>query len=516
MGTGVITPYYLFLLSAFSSSSIEPREEGMPLAEKVKVLYLASEADPLIKVGGLGDVAGSLPYALLNLDPARTGGMELDLRLAVPFHAAIRQKLASPELVASFEIGHSGGSIPVEVFATVIKNLTIYLVSAPLFGPGEPVYTTDSYRDGTKYTLFTLAALELTRRIGWIPDIIHANDWHTAIASYFVKYDPDLPELKKTRTILSIHNLPYLGAGTESALEGFSIPPSQDPNLPNWARLMPMPLGLVTADRLIAVSSSYAREIMTPEFGCGLEGFLQTRRETISGILNGLDEANWDPATDPALPTRFSAQTLELRVKNREALLRELALDPDPAVPLIIIVSRMDHQKGIDLAIDALYQIASSQWQAVILGTGSPLIEATCQHFQEVFPKKVRAILRFDNNLSRRMYAGGDMILMPSRYEPCGLTQMIAMRYGCVPIARATGGLRDTILDIASPGATGFLFKEASAQALAETILQALKIFPDRREWKNLQLHGMQMDFNWQRSANAYAQVYQSLKEEIV
>jgi starch synthase len=232
------------------------------------------------------------------------------------------------------------------------------------------------------------------------------------------------------------------------------------------------------------------------------------------GILNGLDQANWDPSVDQGIPARFSLMTLAERDQNRKALLNELNLDPDPAIPLLIVISRMDYQKGIDLVIESLYQVSKQPWQAVILGTGSPLIEASCQHLQADFPDRVRSILKFDALMARRMYAGGDMILMPSRYEPCGLAQMIAMRYGCVPVARATGGLRDTILDYPSPAATGFLFKEATPQALTDAINRAILLFPDRAEWQKLQQRGMNMDFSWQRSAYDYAQVYLSLKEQ--
>lgn len=482
------------------------------MADRLKILFLASEADPLIKVGGLGDVAGSLPYALRALDPARLDGKELDVRLVIPFHSAIRQKLATQDIVASFDISYAGGLIPVKVFATEIKQMPIYLVSAPPFSPGEPVYTTDNYRDGVKYTLFSCAALELTRQIGWIPDIIHANDWHTAVVPDILKHHPNFEEFRSIPSLLTIHNLPYMGAGAEQALSEFGIFPSSDDLLPDWARGMPLPLGLASADRIVAVSASYAEEIMTPEFGCGLETFLQSRQEIVSGILNGLDQAGWDPLSDPALLTPFGPASLPLRAENRQALLQEFSLNPDQAIPLLIIISRMDHQKGIDLAIEALYQASKYPWQAIILGTGAPMLEASCQHLQEDFPDRVRALLRFDAQLSHRMYAGGDMILMPSRYEPCGLAQMIAMRYGCVPVARATGGLRDTIQDvIASPAANGFLFKEAAPKALADAITRACQVFASPLEWQKIQMRGMQMDFSWQRSALAYAQVYQSL-----
>ena len=481
----------------------------------LKVLFLASEADPLIKVGGLGDVAGSLPYALQGLSPEWTGGINLDIRVAIPFHSAIRQKLEKFEQIAAYNVTHAEGDIPATIFETKINDLVIYLIAGPPFGAGEPVYTTDNYRDGSKYAFFSLAALDLYRYIDWVPDVIHANDWHTALAPYAAKFSPAFSELNTIPSVLTIHNLPFMGAGAQRALEEYYIPPSLDPDLPEWARLIPLPLGLVSADRVVAVSASYAEEILTPEFGCGLESYLQSRQATVTGILNGLDQISWDPSTDQNIPFQFDAQSLNDRQKNREALLTELGLKNDPKIPLLIIISRMDQQKGIDLAIEALHQVGNNPWQAAILGTGAPLLEASCRHLQETYPDRVRAILKFDANLARRMYAGGDMILMPSRYEPCGLAQMISMRYGCVPVARATGGLKDTIQDILSPGATGFLFTEASSSALAETLEKAFLKYSDHSEWEKLQLRGMQMDFSWQRSALAYAQLYQTIKEQV-
>ncbi len=482
----------------------------------LKVLFLASEADPLIKVGGLGDVAGSLPYALQGLSSEWVGGMNIDIRLVIPFHAAIRPKLEKFEQIAAFDVPNAAGTIPATVYKTEINQLTIYLIAGPPFGTGEPVYTTDSYRDGNKYTFFSLAAMALPKYIDWIPDVIHANDWHTAVAPYAAKILPSFSYLNASSSVLTIHNLPFMGAGAEKALEEFNIPPSLDPNLPDWARLIPLPLGLVAADRIVAVSSSYADEILTPEFGCSLETFLQSRQETVTGILNGLDQTSWDPSTDRNIPQPFGPQSLLLRQKNRDALLQELNLVNNPEIPLLIIISRMDQQKGIDLAIEALQQVINLPWQAAILGTGAPALEAACQLLQEDYPDRVRSILKFDANLARRMYAGGDMIIMPSRYEPCGLAQMISMRYGCIPVARATGGLKDTIHDFLSPGATGFLFKEASATALAETLVRAISEFNDRSGWQKLQLCGMRTDFSWQRSAIAYAHLYQTLQEQVL
>jgi starch synthase len=253
--------------------------------------------------------------------------------------------------------------------------------------------------------------------------------------------------------------------------------------------------------------------MLTPEYGAGLEDFLLTRAEDIRGILNGLDMDSWNPETDPDLPVNYSRASLGKRRENKLALLEELGLEIDPDRPLLAMINRMDHQKGVDLVPGALRALESSHWQAVILGTGDPTLEAAAAELDRENPR-VRAVLRYDGALARRMYAGADLMIIPSRYEPCGLTQMIAMRYGCVPAARATGGLRDTIGDYhAAPRSesTGFLFEDASSDALADTLQRALEIYRDQRRWKGLQRRGMKQDFSWEKSAEKYLRLYQGL-----
>jgi starch synthase len=305
-----------------------------------------------------------------------------------------------------------------------------------------------------------------------------------------------------------------MGAGAERAVDELGIRPVRDLRLPKWARQFPLPLGLLAADRIVAVSPTYAREILTPEFGCGLQDFLNSRSAVISGILNGLDQNSWDPTRDGALVSRFGIDSLELRAENKKSLLAEFDLPYDPQIPLLILISRMDQQKGIDLALASLAQMADRPWQAILLGTGDPIIESACRSLQAEFPDRVRAAIRFDTRLSRQMYAGGDVLLMPSRYEPCGLAQMIGMRYGCVPLARSTGGLRDTIFEDAPDRPNnGFLFDEVKTEALNAALTRCLDRFADRKAWRQLQLNGMQQDFSWEKSAIQYANLYFNLWE---
>lgn len=493
--------------------------------QSLRVLFLAAEADPLVKVGGLGDVAGALPRVLRGFnstsDSTRPEGTDIlspkvDIRLVIPFHESVRQSGYSFRPVASYNVPHKSGPIAAEVYDTEIDGLPVYLVSGSPIPPGAPVYSGDNSQDGYKYAFFSLAALRLPFVLGWQPDIVHANDWHTAPAIYALKQGLAADEFYSgIKTVLNIHNLPYLGLGAGQALEGFGLMPARDSTLPGWAQDLPLPLGLTAADRIVAVSPTYAQEILTPEFGSGLADFLQTRRQAISGILNGIDIRQWDPGTDPNIPNNYSEHELALRDTNKAALTQELGLDPSTRLPLLAMITRMDNQKGVDFALEALRRLAEAHpqlpWQAILLGTGAANLEAGARKLEADYPQRVRALLRFDVKLSRRIYAGADLMLIPSRYEPCGLVQMIAMRYGCVPIGRATGGLRDTIRDSDLPKANGFLFEEAHSEALLETILRALSTYNDRRRWRRLQHYGMKSDFSWERSARQYLKLYRAI-----
>ncbi len=277
---------------------------------------------------------------------------------------------------------------------------------------------------------------------------------------------------------------------------------------------MPLPIGMYAADYLLTVSPNYAKEILTPDYGCGLQDFLISRKETLAGILNGLDESKWDPSTDNTLHYNYEPTQLDIRLKNKLALQTEFGLEKDENIPLLMMVTRMDQQKGVDIAISALRMIADKPWQAILLGTGDPVIESACRSLEVEMPTKVRAVIRFDLNLSKRMYAGGDIILIPSRYEPCGLTQMIAMRFGCVPLARATGGLKDTIIDeYHSKQNTGYLFLEPIPESMSKTLNRALADYSDQQKWHRLQSNGLNTDFSWEKSAIEYANIYIKLVE---
>ena len=488
----------------------------------VNILFLAAEADPFIKIGGLGDVAGSLPLALRSLkQPASRKGSPsassehpaVDIRLVIPLHKAIRNQDLHLSSVAEFDIDHSQGKIPVQVFETHLNDLIVYLVASDLISNDEDIYHPNAGQDGPKYTLFSLAALELAQRLNWVPDVLHANDWHTALAVYALDRRRRTERFfKKTTSLLGVHNMPYLGVGAGAALLPFALEPAYGSALPWWSQDLPLALGLLAADHIVAVSPSYAQEILTPMFGSGLHEFMQSRSQDITGILNGLDVERWEPKTDNALTANYSWGDLDNRLDNKLALQNELGLPIDPGVPLISMITRLDPQKGVDLLPDALPQTGDLGWQAVILGSGDPTLEGMMTSLEASFPERVRAVIGFDPKLSRRIYSAADMILLPSRYEPCGLAQMIAMRYGCIPVAHATGGLKDTIQDYADFGqSTGFLFTGASSENLATAVRRALHVYSQPEVWRGLQVRGMQKDFSWKSSAHKYFDLYVSI-----
>ena len=484
------------------------------MTKPLSVLFVAAEADPLVKVGGLGDVAGSLPAALNQLSPAEVNGYEMDVRLILPFHPVLKEKVKNPEFLFNFKVPTADEPVEAEAYQIQTNGVRTYLISGAPVDNAPAVYSPNAEVDGYKYIFFSQAIIPFIKTLNWQPDIIHANDWHTALAVYDLerKQEHD-PTLKNICTILTVHNLPFMGAGTEAAFDAYGIPPSQYPRVPSWGRKFPLPLGLQKADRITTVSSTYAEEMMTPEFGCGLENLLKARKKVVSGIVNGLDMEAWDPSTDPKINANYNISTLSLRDENRKALIEEFNLNPDPSIPLLILISRMDPQKGVDIAVEGLRLMAEKTWQAILLGTGDPKLEQACVSLEVDYPDRVRAAIRYDGALSRRMYAGGDILLMPSRYEPCGLAQMMAMRYGCLPLARATGGLKDTIVDVTkSPeSGTGFLFGPAEPQAFAGALNSALEVYQDQEQWQQIKKRGMVQDFSWKNSALNYVDLYLGL-----
>jgi len=477
------------------------------MPQTINILFLAAEAEPFVKVGGLGDVAGSLPRALRALSPQVTGDTKLDVRLVLPLHSVIRPDSLRPLGIYSIPRGRS--EVQVEAYEGIVDGMPVYFISGEMIRASGSVYSSNNKLDAEKYAFFSLAALELPRQINWEPDIIHANDWHTGLAAYGNLVKRWDEKTRRVSSIVTIHNLPFMGPDVKETLEAYGLPLANT-DLPAWARVMPMPLGLWASDAIVAVSPTYAEEILHEEFGCGLQDFFRNRSDSLHGILNGLDTASFNPETDSALAANFNADSLSARPRNKAALQERVGLPVIPDIPLLGMVSRMDPQKGVDIALRGLRMLDKHNWQFVLLGAGDPKLESMARKLQEAMPERVRVETRYDAKLARQIYGGADIFLMPSRYEPCGTSQMIAMRYGCVPLVRAVGGLHDTVTD----SETGFVFVDTKVKSFNDTLRRALKLLPYHSRWQIMQKAGMALDFSWPNSARKYFELYKKLAGE--
>jgi starch synthase len=467
----------------------------------MRVLYLSSEASPLIKVGGLADVAGELPRALKTLG--------VDIRIVLPFYPALKTTSFELERLGVTSVTHAGGMREAQIYSTQIKDVLVYLVDGDLIRQTDKIYDEPSI-DVEKFAFFSMAALAMCEGLGWQPEIVHANDWHTALSMAWLKrYRSGASFWSGVATLFTVHNLPYMGSDVTPVLMDYGVSIADLEHLPLWSRILPLPIGLATADWLTTVSPSYAEEIQTPEFGHGLEDLLQARRERLIGILNGIDSEVWNPAHDTSLVAPFSYDDTNNRVKNKQALQDELGLEQGTRIPLLAMITRLDHQKGIDIALDALAEMMEEDWQFVLLGTGDIALEDRAESFSADHPDRVCFVKRFAPRLARRIYGGSDMMIIPSRYEPCGLAQMIAMRYGSIPVVRSTGGLKDTVENDDPKGeGTGFTFGPAKPSALKAVLRRGLSVYQDQKEWRALQQRAMKKDFSWERSAEKYFDLY--------
>jgi len=463
---------------------------------------LAAEAAPLAKVGGLADVVGSLPKALEKLGH--------EVRVAIPGYGAIDWNRYAPELRAKFPVYTTWGAPEAEIWETAVEAIPHYLVTGPPIPRERWIYGRSIEEDGPKFIFFSLAALFASEALEWKPDVVHAHDSHTGAAVWWLGTEGrDNPFFRDVASVFTIHNLPYSAQGAGRALGDYKLRRSDALfALAEPYRDSLMGLGILAADMLTTVSPTYAREILTPEGGYGLDGILRARGDRLAGILNGIDTDAWNPAADADLIAPFDAATLDKRARNKTELQRESGLETDPKMPLAAVVSRLVREKGFDIALPAILRWLDRGGQFVLLGTGDPALEHEYAELELRYPRRASVRLRFDARYARRIYAGADTIVIPSRYEPCGLAQMIAMRYGCVPVVRRTGGLADTVTDAGDPGGTGLMFDEFNPWALWDALDRALKVYAQPAKWAELQKNGMARDFSWSRSGREYAAVY--------
>jgi len=472
------------------------------MAEKRKILFISAEVAPFAKTGGLGDVAGSLPKALRN------AGHEV--RVVMPAYASIEAGFPSvTAMTGSLNVPLGTGPLPAGVFESTLPNSQVpiyFIAERNLFGR-DKVYGYDD--DPYRFAFFSRAALALTAALDWKPDVIHAHDWHTAPAiTWLATAGQGDPHFRGISTIFTIHNLAHQG---RTPWEIFNYMGLQTHSLEEegYGEVNFMARGIYHATMVNTVSPTYAREIMTPEGGAGLDGLLRHRHYDVHGILNGLDYDEWNPATDGRLAHPFDIDHIEERINNRRALQARASLPQIDDIPLVAMISRLDWQKGLDITghvIHLLMNGFAGEAQFIVLGTGQPEYETMFAHLASYHRHKMTAYLDYNAGFAPLIYGGSDIFLMPSLFEPCGLGQLIAMRYGNVPVARATGGLADTIED----GVTGFLFHDYSADAFWQALQRAIYIYNvDKEMWRQIQRNGMRKDFSWRRTANGYEQLYE-------
>jgi starch synthase len=470
------------------------------------VLVIGSEAAPFAKTGGLADVLGALPPAL-----ARLGW---HVTLALPRYRGV--SAGTP--IDRFTVTVGGYARDVGFFeATLPDGVVVLLIDCPdLFDRDAPygVGNNDYADNPRRFAMLTRAALEWVGRWGLRPSVVHAHDWQAALAPVYLKtlYAAH-PVIGGTPSIFTIHNLAYQGLFEADWLPRLDLGWEQlsIDRLEYWRRVSFMKGGIIDAEAITTVSPRYAQEIQTPDLGFGLDGVLRSRRSDLIGILNGIDTEQWNPARDPLLPAPYSAEALDGKAAAKSALLSHFGLWSRDDRPTVGMISRMVDQKGFDLIAALSAELPRLDASFVVLGSGEPRYQDLWSGLAAAFPDRIGVRIGFDEALAHLIEAGADIFLMPSQFEPCGLNQMYSLRYGTVPVVRAVGGLADTVVDY-EPGrqtSTGFVFEPYTPAALLDALRRALALYPNRPEWRNLQLTGMGQDHSWDRSAREYVKIYE-------
>lgn len=472
----------------------------------MKVLFVSAEAVPYVKIGGLGDVVGALPKTLVEKG--------FDVRVALPLYATISNELRETmSFLGSIQISHSWRESYCGIYQTIYEGVTYYFIDNEQYFLRNNVY--GEYDDAERFSFFSKAVLSILPTINYFPDVIHANDWHTALVPVYLNlFYKDINEYSNIKTVLSIHNIEYQGKYDPIILGSIlGIDVNYSPLMTYDGSLNILKGGIECADIITTVSESYANEILYESHSYGLHYILQSRKDKIRGILNGIDTKVYDPLTDPAIASNYNYETIRNKSNNKKRLQKDLALEQNNDIPIIGMVTRLTPQKGIELIREVMPQILDLDIQFVLLGSGYAEYETFLYGWENARRDKVRSMITFSSDLASKIYAGADLFLMPSMSEPCGLSQMIAMRYGTIPIVHAVGGLRDTVeaYNPVEKTGVGITFQSYDAYDMLDAIQRAIDLYHDKQNWRQIKKNAMSSDFSWEKSANKYIELYNNL-----
>lgn len=484
---------------------------------QLRILFVTSEAFPLIKTGGLADVSGSLPAALRNLGE--------DVRILIPGYRAVLDKLRNPRLLLELKwlpivgtVNLIVGEMP-DTGVPVIAIASTHLYEregGPYLDPKGREWLDNPLRFGILSRVAAILGGQNSPLTDWIPDIVHFNDWQGGLTPAFMRYSG----APCAKSVLGIHNLAFQGNCAAEWVEKLGLPPAtfQIEGLEYFGQLSFLKAGVYYADSITTVSPTYAEEIQTEEFGFGMQGLLSSRSRDIHGILNGIDTNEWNPAADPHLPNTYDSEHLDQKKLVKQALQKNLGLSQNSDAPLLGVVSRLTDQKGLDLFLACAAPLLKQGCQIALLGGGDPVLEHGFLRLSLDHPDQVSVNIGYNEPLSHQIMAGADIFIMPSRFEPCGLNQMYGLRYGTPPVVRRTGGLADSVCDtnktsLDDGSATGFVFDTADGSSLLKCIQRAIDCFNDKPNWEKVQRNGMARDLGWDHSASAYRTIYRSLLE---
>ena len=476
----------------------------------LKIAFAASECVPFVKTGGLGDVLGSLPKAIAKEN--------CEVKVFLPLYGKIQKEIHDIIPLEEFRdiqinIGDREFSYNVFISKLPESDVDVYFIDCPQYYDREMPYTDDPDED-ERFILFQVAVLETLQRLKWAPDIIHCNDWQTSLIPVYLKTNYKWDKLfENTRTLLSIHNIGYQGRFSKESVGKAGL--SYEDYYPEGPYELDgtfcfLKAGIINSDIITTVSPTYSEEIRTKEFGAGMEGVLDTRKDSLFGVLNGIDTNIWSPKNDKFIPANYNRKTIKNKLKCKKELLSEAGIEYNEDIPTIGIISRFAGQKGFDLMFPITEELMRLPFQLIVLGSGEDKTENYFKELANLMPEKVNTYIGYNNRLSHYITAGCDMFLMPSLYEPCGLNQMYSLNYGTVPIVRKTGGLADTVKDYHEydEKGNGFSFEDSTAYALYTTIERAINMYKDKKVWKTIMDRGMKEDFSWKQSAKEYLNLY--------